>query len=62
MSLTIKRDLRTGRLLWLDRRLPSIASPEPRRDISSDVLVIGAGITGAIIAEVLSDAGPRQLS
>lgn len=59
MPLTIKRDLRTGRPLWLDRRLPSLASDELKRNISCDVLVIGAGISGAIIAEALSDAGMK---
>jgi glycine/D-amino acid oxidase-like deaminating enzyme len=59
MSLTIKRDLRTGRPLWLDRRLPSLPSGELTRDISCDVLVIGAGISGSIIAEALSDAGMK---
>ena len=57
MSVTVKRDLRTGRPLWLDRRLPSIATSELTRDISCDVLVVGAGISGAIISEALSDAG-----
>ncbi len=59
MSVTIKRDLRTGRPLWLDRRLPSHATTEMKRDISCDVLVVGAGISGAIIAEALSDAGMK---
>ena len=57
MSVTVKRDLRTGRPLWLDQRLPGIASHELKRRISCDVLVVGAGISGAIIAESLSDAG-----
>jgi glycine/D-amino acid oxidase-like deaminating enzyme len=59
MPLTIKRDLRTGRPLWLDRRLPSLASDELKRSISCDVLVVGAGISGSIIAEALSDAGMK---
>ena len=59
MSLTIKRDLRTGRPLWLDRRLPSLPSEQLKRGISCDVLVIGAGISGAIISESLSDAGMK---
>jgi glycine/D-amino acid oxidase-like deaminating enzyme len=59
MPLTIKRDLRTGRPLWLDRRLPSLPSDELKRSISCDVLVIGAGISGAIISETLSDAGMK---
>lgn len=57
MSATVKRDLRTGRPIWLDRRLPSLPSSELKRNISCDVVVVGAGISGAIIAESLSDAG-----
>ncbi len=57
MSATIKRDLRTGRPVWLERRLPTIATKALSRAVSCDVLVIGAGISGAIIAEALSDAG-----
>ena len=57
MSVTVKRDLRTGRPVWLDQRLPTIPADELKRSISCDVLVIGAGISGAIIAESLSDAG-----
>ena len=57
VTVTIKRDLRTGRPLWLDRRLPSFPSDQLKRNISCDVLVVGAGISGAIIAEALSDTG-----
>ena len=57
MAATLKRDLRTGRPVWLERRLPAIASSELKRAVSCDVLVVGAGISGAIIAEALSDAG-----
>ncbi len=57
MSATIKRDLRTGRPVWLERRLPAIAAKALTRAVSCDVLVVGAGISGAIIAEALSDAG-----
>lgn len=59
MSVTVKRDLRTGRPIWLDRRLPSIRSAALVRPVSCDVLVVGAGISGAIIAEALTDAGLR---
>jgi glycine/D-amino acid oxidase-like deaminating enzyme len=57
MSLTVKRDLRTGRPVWLDRRLPNIASDALKSPISCDVLIVGAGISGAIISEALSAAG-----
>lgn len=57
MTVTIKRDLRTGRSVWLEQRLPAITTRKLTRTVSCDVLVIGAGISGAIIAEALSDAG-----
>jgi glycine/D-amino acid oxidase-like deaminating enzyme len=52
--------LRYGRPLWLDqpfrrpRRYPTL-----RRSLTVDVVVIGAGITGAIAAYLFSDAGVR---
>ena len=57
MSVTVKRDLRTGRTVWLEQRLPVIPTKTLTRAVSCDVLVVGAGISGAIIAEALSDAG-----
>lgn len=57
MPVTNQRDLRTGRPLWLDRRLPNISAHPLKRKIRCDVLVVGAGISGSIIAESLSDAG-----
>ena len=57
MSATVERDLRTGRAVWLERRLPVIPTKTLTRAVSCDVLVVGAGISGAIIAEALSDAG-----
>ncbi len=61
MSVTVTRDLRTGRPVWLDRRLPAIATNELKRNIACDALVVGAGISGAIISEGLSDAGLKTV-
>ncbi len=58
-TLTRHRDLRTGRSVWQERPLPAIPRTLLRRDVKTDVLVIGAGISGAMIAELLSDAGLR---
>lgn len=55
--ITQHRDLRTGQPIWLDRRRPALPFGPLRRSIDADVLVIGAGISGAIIAEQLCDAG-----
>lgn len=56
-SLTYHRDLRTGRSIWSARRRPAIAMRPLTRSTSCDVAVVGAGISGALIAEGLSEAG-----
>jgi len=56
-SITVHRDLRTGRSIWMDRRRESLDSAAFSRNISCDVAVIGAGISGALIAENLLEAG-----
>ena len=52
--ITQKRDLRTGRPYWLSRPMPRVPVRKLARDAKTDVLVIGAGISGALIAEALS--------
>lgn len=52
-----KLDLRTGKSVWLSYRVPKPASSPLERNIKTDVLVIGAGISGAMIAEALTDNG-----
>jgi glycine/D-amino acid oxidase-like deaminating enzyme len=56
-SATHHRDLRTGQSIWLARRRPAIAAQPLTRDITCDVVVVGAGVSGALIAEALSEAG-----
>src|ERR1700761_4098724 len=55
--VTGRRDLRTGRSLWEVQRLRGVAHGPLTQDIETDVLVIGAGITGAMIAEALAARG-----
>lgn len=57
MSVTPTRDLRTGRSIWQLRRRPHIAHTALRKAISTEVLVVGAGISGALLADALTDAG-----
>jgi glycine/D-amino acid oxidase-like deaminating enzyme len=59
MKLTAKRDLRTSKSVWTayPRRIPS-AKPMSR-DLKTDVLVVGAGISGALIAYALAREGHR---
>ncbi|MGC4029374.1 MAG: FAD-dependent oxidoreductase [Steroidobacteraceae bacterium] len=57
MSATHKKDLRTGKSLWMSLpapRLP-VSRQLPRRKL--DCVVIGAGISGALAADALSAAG-----
>lgn len=56
-SATQHRDLRTGRPIWLAKRRPALATQPLSRSLNCDVVVIGAGISGALIAESLADAG-----
>lgn len=52
------RDLRTGRTVWeAGRLLPLLPRSDLRRTIETDILIVGAGITGAIVADVLTQAG-----
>lgn len=49
--------MRTGRPIWLSKRRPSISTLTLDRSLTCDVAVIGAGISGALIAEGLTEAG-----
>lgn len=56
-SVTRHRDLRTGRSLWLAKRRPAVAAGPLKRSVRCDVAVVGSGISGALIAESLTEAG-----
>lgn len=56
-SVTHHRDLRSGQSIWSARRRPVLPVRALTRSIRCDVVVIGAGISGALIAETLSEAG-----
>ena len=55
--MTRKLDLRTGRPVWSAYRAPAVATGRLVRDIKTDVAIIGMGISGAMMAETLTDAG-----
>ncbi|CAN7255992.1 FAD-dependent monooxygenase [Bosea sp. LjRoot237] len=59
--LTKTRDLRTGRSVWQGKRPPRFPRQGITADIESDVVVIGAGISGAMQADALSEAGFQVL-
>ena len=55
--VTSSKDLRTGRSVWESRPAPRVAHRRLSRNIEADVLIIGAGITGAMVADGLAEAG-----
>ena len=57
--LNQKRNLRTGLTYWQSRPCPRIPVAPLRADRTTEVIVIGAGMTGAMAAEALSAAGLR---
>ncbi|MDH7795542.1 MULTISPECIES: FAD-binding oxidoreductase [unclassified Beijerinckia] len=56
---TSKLDLRTGTPIWLGTAARGIQGDRLQHDVRVDVLVVGAGISGALTAEALVDAGMR---
>ena len=54
--LTSKRNLRTGDPVWAAERKPGVAHTSLNESLETDVLVVGAGISGALVAERLTDA------
>jgi glycine/D-amino acid oxidase-like deaminating enzyme len=57
--VTRARDLRTGRSIWANRRASPVTHRPLANDVETDVLVIGAGITGAMVAQALVVSGLR---
>jgi glycine/D-amino acid oxidase-like deaminating enzyme len=61
MSLTHARDLRDGRAVWTRYRQPAMRGARLQRSVRADVIVVGAGVSGAMIAQALAEAGKRPL-
>lgn len=61
MSLTRARDLRSGKAVWANHRLQVVHGTRLRRSVSADVIVVGAGISGALMAQSLAAAGKRPM-
>jgi glycine/D-amino acid oxidase-like deaminating enzyme len=55
--ITRSRKLRTIGPLWRHVRAPRVPYGRLTRDLATDVLIVGSGITGAMIGEALSEAG-----
>lgn len=56
------RELRGGSAAWEEGRVALPARSTLRRDRECDALVVGAGVTGAMVAEALSDIGLHVIS
>ncbi len=52
-----KLDLRTGKPVWLGYRAPAVEAATVSRNLTADVLVIGLGISGAMLCDALSQVG-----
>jgi glycine/D-amino acid oxidase-like deaminating enzyme len=61
MGLTRKRDLRDGDAVWTTYAVPKIWGARLRRSLRTEVVVVGAGISGAMISQSLTEAGKRPL-
>lgn len=56
-SATVKRNLRSGTPLWLRRGAPRVGHLPLERNLRVDVAIVGAGISGALIADAMLAAG-----
>ncbi|MFC3325322.1 NAD(P)/FAD-dependent oxidoreductase [Mesorhizobium cantuariense] len=52
-----KLDLRTGRPVWFAYRAPAVPTDGLTQDVKTDVLIVGMGISGAMMAETLTADG-----
>jgi glycine/D-amino acid oxidase-like deaminating enzyme len=59
LAVTPRRDLRSGRPVWLRRGGVGVPFGALGRNIRVDVAVVGAGVTGALVADALLQAGMR---
>ena len=55
--LTQKRELRAGQPLWLARKPARLATRQALAGVRADVVVVGTGISGALVADALVNAG-----
>jgi len=54
-----KLDLRSGRPVWTGYRAPRVPVEPLTRDLAVEVLVVGMGVSGAMVAEALTADGHR---
>ncbi|ESQ77363.1 FAD-binding oxidoreductase [Asticcacaulis sp. YBE204] len=51
------KNLRTGEPVWLSHPVPRLGTGALKRDRKTDIVIIGAGVTGAMAAEALTAEG-----
>jgi glycine/D-amino acid oxidase-like deaminating enzyme len=61
MSLTRKRDLRGGTSVWTAQRTPAVPATRLARSTRAEIVIVGGGISGALLAQSLAEAGKRPL-
>lgn len=61
MELTRHRDLRDGAAVWVRYKTPRVLGTRLRRSIHTEVAIVGAGISGALVAQSLTEIGIRPL-
>ncbi len=57
-----KRDLRTGLPLWFAKKPPPLKTIRSVAGVHADVVVVGTGISGALVADALTQAGYSVLA
>ena len=57
--MTRQLDLRSGRPVWMAYRAPRVGTSTLASDLRAEVLVVGMGISGAMLAEALTAAGRK---
>jgi glycine/D-amino acid oxidase-like deaminating enzyme len=62
MALTRKRDLRTGGPLWLANGFKRLKTTPSTELVTADVVVVGTGISGALVVDALLNAGYSVLA
>lgn len=55
--VTGNKDLRSGQTVWEGQQAPSVPYSPLTRDLRTEVLIVGSGITGAMAAEALAATG-----